>query len=885
MDHAGGADRPAVAVEHHPLEHPPAGPPPRPPSVVVAATPPVQSWRRSSKRSARPLTPSVTRREQQELTELFGGAVRDDWEAPSSLSQSYVPRSVEGSVRRDQRLFDDVDVTQESSEFLADLRKSRVSSHRPSASCSTASLAVSAAPQPAPAPVLVVAGRKRRNTAGRLNLDAEMTRRLNETLASHGKTSKADQIVKKSAQLAAHTDKLAGELAEGSPVCLNLEFAKLLDMPDCKDLKQTVESFVKTFEKQTKGVEKEEERVLKTFLAVVEKAMRTRSIWARLPAKHFVIAREEMHKYIYQRLYPILFTKKEMVQQDAELRAHIAKIRPYVTAQFLEIDQVYYEHESVSVAVHELETLDTYVSPLEKLTCIYNSCRILIYILSNEGSAAGADDFLPLLILALLRADMPSLASNFNYVARFVEQEDKYGEGYCYYTHLYSAAMYLRSLTPEMIAAPPPPSPSPSSSPQGAAQAARPPQPQELQFQMDPEAPQPAQPAQPAAEPLPADDEQFVASLRFLDASPDALRPQDLPGLLAEYRRLAAMARAFHPLAERRCGEGDDSARLRVCSAPLPLPQLPGGDSSAPEAMSMALANGCAWVGMSDGAVLVVGVPSCAPVCSLRAFDGVGVCALAVSRGLLWAAAAGRNQLSVVDLASSSVACSVAPLAPPAPSLRCIASAPACADACVWVAGPASPQSPSTASAVAALRPDGVARCAAVVPYAVAALVPHGAAVWAACDTGHVVALAPESAAVMMSVLPFGPPSAGVAPRAVRLASSGPALWAASGAQVVAVDCARGAKGDAVDAPGGSGEVSALCGLPAGEWGALFAVVRAGGSVCVCAAGGGSVAEGRSVGVELQHVCALPVPAPSGAVTWAAVADGRLVAWTYTARQ
>jgi hypothetical protein len=39
--------------------------------------------------------------------------------------------------------------------------------------------------------------------------------------------------------------------------------------------------------------------------------------------------------------------------------------------------------------------VNSFVTPKEKLICILNCCKILIYLLQDAGTDAGADDFLP----------------------------------------------------------------------------------------------------------------------------------------------------------------------------------------------------------------------------------------------------------------------------------------------------------------------------------------------------------------------------------------------------------------------------------------------------------------------------------------------------------
>lgn len=88
----------------------------------------------------------------------------------------------------------------------------------------------------------------------------------------------------------------------------------------------------------------------------------------------------------------------------------------------------------VSNRTLEINQIDTFQTPSDKLTCILNCCKVIIcmfvsqsyfeilmihvVLLTSSGdSQAGADDFLPHLIYILIKANPPHLASNMEYVS------------------------------------------------------------------------------------------------------------------------------------------------------------------------------------------------------------------------------------------------------------------------------------------------------------------------------------------------------------------------------------------------------------------------------------------------------------------------------------
>ena len=103
--------------------------------------------------------------------------------------------------------------------------------------------------------------------------------------------------------------------------------------------------------------------------------------------------------------------------------------------------------QSWMLAQKELQKINAYKAPRDKLVCVLNCCRVINNLLAASASTAppGADDFLPVLVLVLLRAAPPQLASNLAYVARFRLASRLVSETAYFYTNLVSAAVRVRS--------------------------------------------------------------------------------------------------------------------------------------------------------------------------------------------------------------------------------------------------------------------------------------------------------------------------------------------------------------------------------------------------------------------------------------------------------
>ena len=91
----------------------------------------------------------------------------------------------------------------------------------------------------------------------------------------------------------------------GTPVASNFDFKALLDRPDFKHIKTTIDAFVKGFEKKTKGDVDEEVKNTRLLIKATENSLKHHQIWSKLPHSHTVVANEEMQRYIYSRLYNV----------------------------------------------------------------------------------------------------------------------------------------------------------------------------------------------------------------------------------------------------------------------------------------------------------------------------------------------------------------------------------------------------------------------------------------------------------------------------------------------------------------------------------------------------------------------------------------------------
>ncbi|KAG8142073.1 hypothetical protein E2320_006700 [Naja naja] len=105
------------------------------------------------------------------------------------------------------------------------------------------------------------------------------------------------------------------------------------------------------------------------------------------------------------------------------LHDHIQRLSKVVTANHkaLQIPEVYLREAPWPSAQAEICTISAYKTPRDKLQCVLRMCSTIMNLLSlaNEDSVPGADDFVPVLVFVLIKANPPCLLSTVQYISSF----------------------------------------------------------------------------------------------------------------------------------------------------------------------------------------------------------------------------------------------------------------------------------------------------------------------------------------------------------------------------------------------------------------------------------------------------------------------------------
>jgi len=165
---------------------------------------------------------------------------------------------------------------------------------------------------------------------------------------------------------------------------------------------------------------------------------------------------EGLEKFVLTRLYPRLFAADPAdAAEEAKLQRRIGSLS-WVGFRHLGVPPV--DPALLDLAVQELQRIDSYKAPRDKLVCVLNACRVINNVLQRTMTDSGAaprplsaDDFLPLLISAVLAAKALRLHCNVEFVACFRHPSRLVAEDAYFLTALQSAIAFVRSAGPKAL--------------------------------------------------------------------------------------------------------------------------------------------------------------------------------------------------------------------------------------------------------------------------------------------------------------------------------------------------------------------------------------------------------------------------------------------------
>lgn len=229
------------------------------------------------------------------------------------------------------------------------------------------------------------------------------------------------------------------------------DFLERMRHQSAADLVRSIKSFIVSFSSNAPNPERDS-RSVQEFLITMEEAFRAHPLWAGATEDELDSAGEGLEKYLMTKLFNHAFgSLPEDAKHDQELSEKMSLVQQFIRPEHLDIQPNFQNETSWLLAQKELQKINAYKAPRDKLVCILNCCRVINNLLLNVSMATndnppGADDFLPVLIYVTIKANPPQLHSNLLYIQQYRRQSRLVSEAAYFFTNLVSAESFIKNM-------------------------------------------------------------------------------------------------------------------------------------------------------------------------------------------------------------------------------------------------------------------------------------------------------------------------------------------------------------------------------------------------------------------------------------------------------
>nr|GME02512.1 vacuolar protein sorting-associated protein 9A-like isoform X1 [Ipomoea batatas] len=232
-------------------------------------------------------------------------------------------------------------------------------------------------------------------------------------------------------------------------------FLSRMRNPAAFDLHRSIKGFTVSFPYYMENSESDGER-LQAFLLTMESKIRSHPLWAGATDNEIDCAVEGLEKFVTTKLYSQAFASSpDDAKIDEEITEKICLLQQFMKPKHLDIPSVLQDEALCMLAANELKKIDDFKAPREKLLCILKCCKLINNLLLNVSATHdrlhGADNFLPLLIYATIKANPPRLHSNLKYIQLYRRHAKLVSEAAYYFMSLASTKSFIFELDEKSI--------------------------------------------------------------------------------------------------------------------------------------------------------------------------------------------------------------------------------------------------------------------------------------------------------------------------------------------------------------------------------------------------------------------------------------------------
>ncbi|VVB13784.1 unnamed protein product [Arabis nemorensis] len=229
------------------------------------------------------------------------------------------------------------------------------------------------------------------------------------------------------------------------------DFLERMRKPSAADLVKSIKSFIVSFSNNAPDPEKDCDAV-QEFFSKMEVAFRSHPLWSGCSEEELDGAVDGLEKYVMTKLFTRVFASNtEDVIADEALSQKMSLVQQFISPENLDIQPTFQNETSWLLAQKELQKINMYKTPRDKLMCILSCCKVINNLLFNASISSnentpGADEFLPVLIYVTIKANPPQFHSNLLYIQRYRRQSKLVGEAAYFFTNVLSAESFISNI-------------------------------------------------------------------------------------------------------------------------------------------------------------------------------------------------------------------------------------------------------------------------------------------------------------------------------------------------------------------------------------------------------------------------------------------------------
>ena len=227
-------------------------------------------------------------------------------------------------------------------------------------------------------------------------------------------------------------------------------FNERIKQPGASNVANAIRLFLRDFSQNPPPASRQPS-VVRNFLEETQKLISFHPLWSSCSPQQLDDSFEALERVVLTKVYKIVFAPDpSLLKQDRELHQLIEDLQ-FLEPKHLDIQLDSSQLKWLEFAVKELNNINNFKGPRDKLVCILNCSKVVYKMISGTEKPAGADEFLPALIYVVIKANPINLLANLAFIDQYREPNKMVEESSYYFTQIVSVASFLKNIQPDSL--------------------------------------------------------------------------------------------------------------------------------------------------------------------------------------------------------------------------------------------------------------------------------------------------------------------------------------------------------------------------------------------------------------------------------------------------